>query len=111
MHQELLRTEKELLAIVFGVEKFHTDYCLFRPQIFGKYFKKGNYKDNVQAIKVVLRVLKYDFNLVHVPRKYLFLSDILYRAHLREEIKDDLELVIVLHPIEQHLAVSPHRKK
>ena len=77
--------ELELLACVFGAERFHT--C-----IYGKQFKIESDHKTLEIIckknltaaparlqRMLLRVLRYDYSIVHRPGKEMVLADCLSR--------------------------------
>ena len=89
--------ERELLACVFGAERFHT-------YIFGKEFviesdhkpldmisKKNLTAAPVRLQRMLLRLQKYDYNIQYKPGSEMVLADGLSR--LTERNKKDLKIV------------------
>lgn len=99
--------DKELLAIVFGCERFHgyvygrqidiqTDH---NPLVM--IVKKALHKASPRLQKLLLRLLKYDIRRIsYVPGKYLYLADTLSRAYLANEAGELEEDVVMIHTIQ-----------
>lgn len=90
--------EKECLAIVFGMEKFH-QYTYGRPvrvQSDHKPLENIIKKPLIQAPKrlqrMLLRLQKYDLNITYVPGRDMLLADTLSRAYLQTGNKSQTEL-------------------
>ena len=96
--------EKELLAVVFGCERFN-------HYVYGRPFQvDSDHKPLVQITKKplvkspprlqrLLRLQKYDIIITYVPGKYMHVADTLSRASLNEksadsELNDDMEVVV-----------------
>lgn len=95
--------DKELLAIVFGCEKFHT-YVYGRPidvqtdhQPLVSIVKKPICMASPRLQRLLIRLQRYTINdLAYVPGKYLYLADTLSRAYVAgeaDEIEDDVVMV------------------
>ncbi|XP_060070555.1 uncharacterized protein K02A2.6-like [Ylistrum balloti] len=80
--------EKELLAVVFGLEKFH-------HYVYGRFvlvqsdhkplemiIKKSIHSSPKRLQRMLLRLQKYDFNITYHPGKEMYLADTLSRAYL-----------------------------
>ena len=87
--------EKELLAIVYGCEKFN--YYLFARKFIIHTDHKpllGLMEKPLQSLssrlqKMLVRLLKYDFSLKYIPGKELFVADALSRAPLKSNFDTD----------------------
>jgi len=107
--QNYPQIDKELLAIVFGCEKFHS-YVYGRPvdiqtdhNPLVSIVKKELYKASPRLQKLLLRLLKYDINRVsYVPGKYLYLADTLSRAYIGGESGEYEEDVVMVHAVQLH---------
>lgn len=107
--QNYPQIDKELLAIVFGCERFHS-------YVYGRavdvqtdhnplvtIVKKELHKASPRLQKLLLRLLKYDINRIsYVPGKYLYLADTLSRAYIGDETGELEEDVVVVHSIQLH---------
>ena len=83
--------EKELLAVVFGMEKFHT-YTYGRPvQIQSDHkpleiiYKKPVQKAPKRLQSMLLRLAIYDYSITYTPGRLMYLADTLSRAYLTAE--------------------------
>lgn len=109
--------EKELLAIVFGFERFHqlTYGRLVNVQTDHKplvsVVEKDVCKVSARLQRLLLRLLKYQFKLTYVPGKLMFLADTLSRSFLKDPVKDDIELSFVVHTLCKYVPMSEERKK
>ncbi|KAK7912634.1 hypothetical protein WMY93_012845 [Mugilogobius chulae] len=105
--------EKEFLAMVFSVEKFH-QYTYGRKvtvQSDHKPLETIVRKPLLSAPKrlqrMMLRIQKYDLNVVYVPGKDMLLADTLSRAYLPEcSHKDSVEAEVETVNMVQHLPIS-----
>ena len=86
----LRKIEKQLLAIVYGCQKFHqyvygreveveTDH---RP--LASIFKKPLYQAPFHLQKMLLQLLSYDLNVRYKHDKEMYLADTLSRSNLNE---------------------------
>lgn len=94
--------EKELLAIVYALERFH-QYVYGRCDVtvetdhkpLEALFKKSLDSTPARLQRMMLRIQCYDFNVVHKPGKYLFVADALSRAPLAdlvtEKVSDEVD--------------------
>jgi hypothetical protein len=109
--------EKELLAIVFGFERFHqltygrvvtvqTDH---KPLV--SVVEKDLCKVSARLQRLLLRLLKYQFKLTYVPGKLMFMADTLSRSYLKDPVIDDPEVSFVVHTISKYVAMSEERKQ
>ena len=89
--QNYAQIEKELLAIVFGCNKFH-DYVYGMPIIevetdhkpLEAILKKPFYQAPARLQKMIMSIQKYPINLVYRPGKQLVIADTLSRAYTTE---------------------------
>lgn len=111
--------ERELLAILFGCEKFY-------QYIFAKAFTvETDHKPLVSIIKkplqscparlqrMLLQLKKFDFNLVYKPGKKLVIADLLSRAAENKEFDEniDIELGAQICLVEMRLNVTVDKLK
>ena len=96
--------EKELLAIVFGCEKFH-DYIYGRQvnvetdhKPLETIFHKPLHQSPLRLQKMLMKLMRYDLKVQYKTGKELFIADTLSRAYLSETGNelDDLEVAAVL---------------
>jgi hypothetical protein len=105
--QNYPQIDKELLAIVFGCEKFH-GYVYGRPiniqtdhNPLVSIVKKELHKASPRLQRLLLRLLKYNINrITYIPGKYLYLADTLSRAYIGDEVGDYVEDVVMVHMIQ-----------
>ena len=109
--------EKELLAIVFGCERFN-------QFVYGrKIHVKSDHKPLESILhkpisrapprvqRLLVRLMKYDFDVEFVPGKFLYIADTLSRAHLSDlpgpddTIND--EEILMVHTLVSNLSASP----
>ncbi|CAH2226702.1 jg3211, partial [Pararge aegeria aegeria] len=89
--------EKELLAIVFALERFH-QYVYGRSDVtietdhkpLETLFKKSLDGVPARLQRMMLRIQCYTFNVIYKPGKYMYLADTLSRAALEEPMDDKL---------------------
>lgn len=93
--------EKELLAIVFALERFHQyvyGHCDVTVESDHKpleaLFKKSLDSIPARLQRMMLRIQCYDFNVVYKPGKYLFLADALSRAPLPDMMSEKVSLEV-----------------
>lgn len=109
--------EKELLAIVFGVTKYHqytygrivtieTDH---KPLV--SIFEKDIAQVSARLQRMLLKLLKYTLVVKYVPGKNLFLADTLSRAYLNIETEDDPELLYIVHALTNNLPMTSQKKE
>ena len=106
--------EKELLAVLFGCERFH-------QFIYGKKFTIINDHKPLQSIfkkslnsaplrlqRMMLRLQKYDIEFVYKPGKDLLIADALSRAFLNETSEEipEKEIVALINSIIDNLSIS-----
>ena len=103
--------DKELLAIVFGFERFH-QYVYGRPitvqtdhRPLLSIIKKAIHKASPRLQRLLVRLERYHVaEVVHVPGKNLYLADTLSRAFLPSRVDDQVDLegekVVMVHSLE-----------
>ena len=97
--------EKELLAVVFGCERFN-HYIYGRPvdvmsdhKTLVSITKKPLVSAFPRLQRLLLRLQKYEVNITYVPGKYMYVADTLSRAFLDEQhtdtdLNDDMEVMV-----------------
>ncbi|XP_013196514.1 uncharacterized protein K02A2.6-like [Amyelois transitella] len=86
--------EKELLAIVFALERFH-QYVYGRKDVtvetdhkpLETLFHKALDSVPARLQRMMLRIQGYDFKVTYKPGKYMFVADTLSRAPLPEQLQ------------------------
>ena len=97
-----VQIEKELLAVVFGMEKFHqyvygqtvTVHSDHKPLEIIK--KKSLLKAPKRLQRMLLRLQNYHFEIVYQPGKLMYLADTLSRAYLQDtgsKFENDIESI------------------
>ncbi|CAC5376660.1 unnamed protein product [Mytilus coruscus] len=107
------KIEKELYAIVFRCERFH-QYVYGRTievetdhKPLEVIFKKPLVNAPSRIQKLILRLQKYDINVVYKPGKLMYISDTLSRAYLNEfDNSCDKDIVAQVHLLVKHVSVS-----
>ena len=103
--------EKELLAIVFGCEKFY-DYIYGRQvnvetdhKPLETIFQKPLHQSPLRLQKMLMKLMRYDLDIEYKKGKELFIADTLSRAYLPEAGNElnDLEIAAVLPMSEEKL--------
>ncbi|GFY00226.1 retrovirus-related Pol polyprotein from transposon 297 [Trichonephila clavipes] len=109
--------EKELLAIVFSFEKYHNFVygrkvvvqCDHKPLM--AIVKKHMHKISSRIQRMILRLLKYDIEINYVPGNQMFLAGTLSRAFpVCDTVRDDPEMLNIVHTISKHLLMSEKRR-
>lgn len=109
--------EKELLAIVYGCEKFHQ--YVYGKQIdvesdhkpLESIFKKPLHQAPMRLQRMLLRLQKYSLNVTYKPGKQLHIADALSRAYLRETEEELLEEDIVVNCIRRQLPMTEEKQE
>ena len=98
--------EKELLAVVYGYQKFH--HYIYGKKVIVETDHKPLENINVKPLrdapprlqKMLLKLQKYDIQLQYKPGKLLYLVDALSRAHSKDtgspESEEEFEVSVVL---------------
>ncbi|GFU55362.1 transposon Tf2-6 polyprotein [Nephila pilipes] len=107
---------KELLAIVFSFEKYHNFVYGCKVAIQSDHkplmaiVKKPMHKISSRMQRMIFKMLKYDFDINYVPGNQMFLADTLLRAFLiNENVRDDPEMLNIVHTVSKHLPMSEKR--
>ena len=106
--------EREMLSIVYGLEKFH--YCAYGRHVtietdhkpLESIFKKHLSSAPPRIARMMLRIQKYDIDIKYVPGKEIPLADVLSRLNLcnTDTIKG---LNMSISELHMHLNASPTR--
>lgn len=105
--------EREMLAIVYGCEKFHhyiygrkvtveTDH---KPLV--AIYNKPLYRATPRLQRMLMKLQRYELKLVYVPGKDMHISDALSRSYLQETPEILVDDEIDVDSIEAQLPVSP----
>ena len=108
--------EKELLSIVFAVQKFH-QYVYGKDAILVEtdhkpiesIMHKTLDKVPPRLQRLMLKLQPYDIRIKYVPGKYMYMADTLSRAYLQVTPDDSLdeELSHVIHSLLTSLPITP----
>ena len=105
--------EKELLAIVFACQKFHSYIYGFNTRIQSDHkpleciMQKSLHKASPRLQRMLLKLQKYDLTVTYVKGKELHVADTLSRAYLAtHEAHNTDDLDIAVHAMIQNLPVS-----
>ncbi|GFU49684.1 transposon Tf2-6 polyprotein [Nephila pilipes] len=108
--------EKETLAIVFSFEKYHNFVYGRKVAIQSDHkplmaiVKKPMHKISSRMQRMILKLLKYDFEINYVPGNQMFLNDTLSRAFpVNETVRNDPEMLNIVHTVSKHLLMSEKR--
>ena len=106
--------EKELLAVVFGCERFH-QYIYAKQVVIENdhkpletIFKKPLYLTPPRLQRMLLRLQKYDILFTYKRGREMLIADTLSRAYLEdsaEEIEED-EIIAMIHMVTRCISVS-----
>ena len=103
--QNYAQIEKELLSVLFAMEKFH-HYTYGREVTVENDHKplvaihsKPIAKAPMRLQRMLLRLLSYTYTFVHVPGKDLILADALSRAYVKDEIPRKVDPLDSVHSV------------
>ena len=110
--QRYAQIEKEMLAIVFGAERFH-------QYIYGRevdvqsdhkplevIMKKPLSSAPARIQRLLMRLQKYQVNVQYKPGKEMYIADALSRAYLPVTSSPDIEIEAQVHMVISNLPVS-----
>ena len=110
--------EKELLAVVFGSERFN-HYVYGRPvdvmsdhKPLVSITKKPLVSSSPRLQRLLLRLQKYEVNITYVPGKHMHVADTLSRAYLNEQPTDaDLtnDMEVMVHSLIANLPMTQEK--
>ncbi|KAA0714109.1 Retrovirus-related Pol polyprotein from transposon opus [Triplophysa tibetana] len=104
--------EKELLAIVYGCEKFHQYVYGREVQVESDHkplesiFKKPLHQTPLRLQRMLLRLQRYNLKVMYKPGKEMHIADALSRAYLEEHNEDLLEEELEVNCVTPQLPVS-----
>lgn len=107
--------EKELLAIVYGYEKFHQYVYGKNIQVESDHkplesiFKKPLHQAPMRLQGMLLRLQRYSLKVTYQPGKDLHKADALSRAFLNEKNEELLEKELEVNMITHHLPMSEEK--
>lgn len=107
--------EKECLAIVFGMEKFHQYTYGRRVNIQSDHkpletiIRKPLMNAPKRLQRMLLRLQKYDINVTYVPGRNMLLADTLSRAYLQDARKSQTEMETEVVNMVHYLPISAER--
>jgi transposase InsO family protein len=127
--QNYAQIEKELLAVVFGMEKFHQytygrkTYVHSDHKPLESLYKKPLFHAPKRLQRMFLRLQRYDIELSYKQGKHMYIADTLSRAYLKtnkDEVKTQDEILLVRSDIDveveqinmaDYLVISEERQK
>lgn len=109
--------EKELLVIVFSFEKFHnfvygrevivqTDH---KPLI--SIIKKDLNKVSARLQQMLLKLLKYDIDILYIPGRDMFVADTLSRSFIKDDNVEDLAMNSMIHNLKNDIPMTDKKKE
>ncbi|GFS36678.1 transposon Tf2-6 polyprotein [Nephila pilipes] len=108
--------EKKLLEIVFSFEKYHSFVYGRKVAVQSDHkplfaiVKKPMHKMSSRMQRMILKLLIYDFEINYVPGNQMFLADTLSRVFpVNETVRDDPEMLNIVHTVSKHLPMSEKR--
>ncbi|XP_022164853.1 uncharacterized protein K02A2.6-like, partial [Myzus persicae] len=115
--KQYAQIEKEMLAISFACDKFHT-FIYGRKVVvqsdhkpLESIFKKDLHKVTMRLQRLRMRLLKYDLSIVFTPGREMYIADTLSRDFLSTEGDNDPEIELVVLELIESLAMSKEKKK
>lgn len=113
--QHYSQIEKELLAIVYAVEKFH--YFVYGHMVtvqsdhkpLESILKKPFDKISARLQRLCLRLLKYNIDVQYTPGTQMFVADALSRAYIKDVPEADLVQEFCVHA-QTTVVASPKKK-
>jgi hypothetical protein len=118
--ENYVQIEKELTAVVFGCEKFHS-YVYGKPIDIDSDHKplvsisrKPLVLASPRLQRLLLRLQKYDVTFNYLPGKYMYVADALSRAFLPDgpvpdEMNDDVTKMI--HSLVENLPITVEKRE
>ena len=113
MQQKYTQIEKELMAIVYGCERFH--YYIYGRRILVEtdhkpleaIFQKPLYQSPLQLQKMLMKLMRYDLEVKYRRGKELYIADTLSQASLDEKPiqadEEEFEVSVVLPTLTERL--------
>lgn len=107
--------ERELLAIVYGCEKFNQYVYGKNIQVESDHkplesiFKKPLHQAPMRLQRMFLRLQRYSLKVTYRPGKELHIADALSRAFLNEKNEELLEKELEVNMITHHLPMSEEK--
>lgn len=115
--QAYAQIEKETLAILFAVKKFHYFVYGMPVKVHSDHkpletiFKKDLQSISPRILRMRLKLLKYKLNICYKPGKYMYISDTLSRAFLKQDLKKfNAGIDFAVHAVIKSLPMSEERK-
>lgn len=112
MEQRYAQIEKEMLAIVFGMERSH-------QYVYGREVEVQSDRKPLETIitkplssgparvqRLLMRLQKYQGKVLYKPGKEMHIADTLLRAYLPETASPDKEIEAQVHMVRSNLPVS-----
>jgi len=108
--KQYAQIEKEMLAISFACDKFHT-FIYGREVVvqsdhkpLESIFKKDLHKVTMRLQRLRMRLLKYDLSIVYTPGRDMYIADTLSRDFLSTKGDNDSEIELVVLELVDSLA-------
>lgn len=114
--KEYAQIEKEMLAVVVSVLKFHYIYgrkmivVTDHKPLLSIMKKLVSKICNVRLQRLKLKLIKYDIELVYRPGKELYIADYLSRHFLKDPVEEDQSMTEIVHSVSVHARISDNRR-
>ncbi|XP_030755156.1 uncharacterized protein K02A2.6-like [Sitophilus oryzae] len=109
--------EKELLAVVFAVSKFHhfiygrdVKIITDNKPLLGIMKKDLSKVPSPRLQRLKLKLIRYNLNFEYCPGKHMYIADLLSRSYIKDEVQDDPDMKEIVHSIEKHFSISEERR-
>lgn len=108
--------EKEMLAVIFGLEKFNQFVYGKKVKINSDHkplstiYKKDLNKVPVRLQRMLLRALKYDYTIEYVPGNKMLVADALSRHFIPDPVNDDPEMLYIVHNLSKSISITGERR-
>lgn len=115
--QKYAQIEKELLAVVFATDKFYQFLYGHRFVIQSDHkplvsiSKKDVNKVSVRLQRMLLKIMRFEFEIVYVPGRDMHIADALSRSFIKDKVEDDPELQFVVHSLSTDISMTPIKRK
>ena len=107
--------EKEMLAICFGLEKFHQFVYGRQVQVYTDHkplvsiVQKDMNKVTARLQRLKLKLLKYKINVEYLPGKQMVVADLLSRSFLESSVSNDDSHNEMVHSLNTEVSISQAR--
>lgn len=110
--------EKEMLAVVYSVSKFHHFIYGQKVTIFTDHKPLVNII-NKEILKIPssrlqrmrIKLLKYDIKLIYLPGDKMHIADLFSRSYCNDPVEDDKDLVEIVHMVDKYFNISDNMRQ